>query len=152
MGMTLTLGGASVAVAVKPENVPVALAVFVNDLAVARIVGVKEISVVDGKTFYTLRCLNYNMVEGKPTNFTMAAYGPFDGPVRSDALTWNGKPAIVGFVESLDLEALGKATWGDTFGEEQLVALLNMGQVLNRMGYRRAGPATKRTRKVVGAK
>jgi hypothetical protein len=148
--MTLSLGGATLAVAVIRDNVPLALAVFVDDLAVARIVGVKETKVIDGKTFYTLRCLKYRIVDGKYADFTMAEYGPADCPVRSDATTWNGRPAICGFTTELDLVALGNATWGGEFGEEQLKSLLNMGQVLNRMGYRRAGPTAKRVRRVCG--
>ncbi len=148
--MTLSLGGAALAVNVIRDNVPVALAVYVDDLAVARIVGVKEINVIDGKTFYTLQCLKHRIVDGKPTDFTMADYGPADGPVRSDATTWNGRPAICGFTIELDLVVLGNATWGSEFGDDQLKALLNLGQVLNRMGYRRAGPTAKRVRRVYG--
>ena len=145
--MTLTLGGASLAVAVvgralvkKDDKAPLGLVLFVDDCAVARICGISEIHEEGGKLFYILRCIKHTMVNGQPTNFTLCNYGPTDDLVPENATTWNGKAALKHVKLPEDI---------GSFGPEQLTYLLDAGQVMNRMGYRKA-PVAKRVRRVCG--
>ena len=83
------------------------------------------------------------------TDLTLADYGPAVEPVAMDHKTCNGKAAICGKVDEIDLDKLAQATWGMSFGKEQLRMLLNAGQIMSRSGYR-PGRQAKRDRKVVG--
>ena len=148
--MTLTLGGAALAVAVPPAppagpttdaygftvSALISLFIFIDSKAVARIVGSNRSKVINGKTVHWLRCVKHTMVDGIPTDFTLCSYGPIDECVADDAKTWNGKPALLPIKLPEDI---------GSFGPEQLTYLLNAGQVMNRMDYRKA-PAAKRVR------